>query len=369
MSFSVLIKPASSACNLRCRYCFYADVSDSRAVKNYGNMTADTAHTLIDKAYAASRGGTVSFAFQGGEPTLAGLDFFKDFTTYAAGTCPKGTTLAYSIQTNGTLLTDEWCTFLKEHGFLVGLSMDGHKKEHDFCRVDAKGEGTFTTVMEAAKRLRAHKVDFNILTVLTKPLARHPQQLMAFYKKNDFKFVQIIPCLDPLENAGGDYSLTPELYASFLKTFFRLWVEEFRKGNYISVRLFDNLVRMAAGQPPEQCGMLGQCQCQFVAEADGSLYPCDFYVLDDYRLGFVQESTFEEMMKSPGMEKFLNDSKATVNPMCKDCWVQPICGGGCRRYRDFYFTKEGYCPYGDFLSACARDIRWLAKILMQESSF
>ncbi|MBR4888366.1 MAG: radical SAM protein, partial [Clostridia bacterium] len=247
MSFSVLIKPASAACNLRCRYCFYADVSDSRAVKNYGNMSSETAHKLIDNAFAANRGGTVSFAFQGGEPTLAGLEFFRDFTAYAAEHCPKNTTLAYSLQTNGTLLTDEWCAFLKEHGFLVGLSMDGHKKEHDFCRVDAKGSGTFTTVMETVKRLRAHKVDFNILTVLTRPLARHPQQLMAFYKKNDFKFVQIIPCLDPLEGDGGDYSLTPELYASFLKTFFRLWVEEFKKGNYISVRLFDNLVRMAAG--------------------------------------------------------------------------------------------------------------------------
>ena len=369
MSLSVLIKPASSACNLRCRYCFYADVSDSRAVKNYGIMSAETAHTLIDKAFAASGGGTVTFAFQGGEPTLAGLDFYKDFTAYAAAACPRGTTVNYCLQTNGILLDDPWCAFLKENAFLVGLSVDGHKKEHDFCRVDAAGEGTFTRVAEAARRLREHKVDFNILTVLTRPLARHPQQLLAFYKKNDFRFVQIIPCLDALDTTGGDYSLTPELYASFLKTFFRLWLDEFRRGNYISVRLFDNLVRMAAGQPPEQCGMLGQCQCQFVAEADGSVYPCDFYVLDKYRLGFIQESSFEELAQSPGMTKFLEDGRTGTSSLCEECWVRPICGGGCRRYRSFYFSKEGYCPYGDFLSACARDIRWLAKILLQESSF
>ena len=135
------------------------------------------------------------------------------------------------------------------------------------------------------------------------------------------------------------------------------------------MRLFDNLVRMAAGQPPEQCGMLGQCQCQFVAEADGSVYPCDFYVLDEYRLGFIQESSFEELAQSLGMTKFLEDGRTGTSSLCEECWVRPICGGGCRRYRSFYFSKEGYCPYGDFLSACARDIRWLAKILLQESSF
>lgn len=367
MSFSILIKPASSMCNLRCRYCFYADVSENRNVSSYGRMSSETAHTLIDRAFAASPSGTVSFAFQGGEPTVAGLDFFRDFTAYAQEHCPKGVTLSYSLQTNGILLDDEWCAFLKEYGFLVGLSMDGHKKEHDLCRVDANGGGTFVQVMQTVTRLRAHKVDFNILTVLTKNLARHPQQLYSFYKKHDFKFVQIIPCLDPLDGEGGDYSLTPELYASFLKTFFRIWLEEFRKGNYISVRLFDNLVRMAAGQAPEQCGMLGQCQCQFVAEADGSMYPCDFYVLDDYRMGNLTADDFAAMVQSEGIRKFLDDSESTKDDRCKDCWVRPICGGGCRRYRSFYFSKEGYCPYADFLSECARDIRWLANILRQES--
>lgn len=366
MSFSLLIKPASSLCNLRCRYCFYADVSKNRENASFGCMKPEVAHTLIDRAFAASHGGTVSFAFQGGEPTVAGLDFFRDFTAYADEHCPKGTQISYTIQTNGILLDDEWCAFLKEHAFLVGLSLDGPKQEHDLCRVDAQDRGTFQTVMQTVQRLRAHHVDFNILTVLTKTLARHPQQLFSFYKKNDLRFVQIIPCLDSLEDGGGAYSLTPELYASFLKTFFRLWLDEFRRGNYISVRLFDNLVRMAAGQHPEQCGLLGQCQCQFVAEADGSLYPCDFYVLDPYRMGNVMDMPLEDMFKSEGYKAFLADNESSRNPQCETCWARPACGGGCRRYRPFYFTKEDYCPYADFLTACARDIRWLARILSQE---
>lgn len=359
--FSMLIKPASSLCNMRCKYCFYADVSDSRSVKSYGVMTGDTARLLIDRGLAqVGEKGTLHFAFQGGEPTLAGLPFFEDFAAYAAARKPAGVKIEYSIQTNGYLLDNDWCRLFKQYGFLVGLSFDGTPDLHDFLRLDSAGAGTAKRVLAAARRMDAQGVDHNILTVITRQAAKHPRQIFTFLRKSGFGFVQFIPCLPPFEKDGTPpaYALPPRLYASFLKEAFALWRDALLDGAYISVRLFDNLTRMAAGGPPEQCGMLGRCQAQFVVEADGGVYPCDFYVLDEYRMGSIQDADFAALVKSPALAEFLKPRPR--NPRCDNCPFLPICGGGCRRYRDFYFSEEGYCPYADFLAACWPDIRRLA---------
>lgn len=366
--FSALIKPASSLCDLRCRYCFYADVSDLRQVKSYGIMSRETAHTLIDRAYAASgNSGQVHFAFQGGEPTLAGFDFFEDFTAYAREQKPAGVSLHYSIQTNGIHLNDHWCGLFAQNGFLVGLSLDGEESLHDLNRVDAKGAGTAGQVLKAACTLKRHGVDFNILSVITAQAAKRPRQLFRFFKGHGFDFVQFIPCLAPLDHPGeqAPYSLSPRLYASFLKELFSLWLQEIQNGYYMSIRLFDNLTRMAAGLPPEMCGMLGFCQPQFVIEADGGVYPCDFYVLDEFRAGSILERPFDELAKAPPMKEFLARSGEKQNPMCATCRVRTLCGGGCFRYRDFYFSQPGYCPYQDFLTSALPGLRQAASLAFQ----
>ena len=359
--FSVLIKPASSLCDLRCRYCFYADVSDLRQVKSYGIMEEATARILIDRAFAQCPSGTVCFAFQGGEPTLAGIEFFRRFTAYAKEHKPEKATLSYSIQTNGVTIDEDWCRLFREYGFLVGLSLDGEESLHDLNRVDASGRGTAERVLRSAALLKEHGVEFNILSVITKQAARRPRQLFRFLKSKGFDYVQFIPCLAPLENPGeqAPYALSPRQYAAFLKELFALWREEFQKGYYMSIRLFDNLVRMAAGQPPEMCGMLGRCHSQFVIEADGGVYPCDFYVLDEFRCGSILESSFEELSRSPGMEAFFK-TPVPFGDLCPSCPVRRMCGGGCRRYRDFYYSEPGYCPYKDFLTACLPAIRQTA---------
>ncbi len=365
-NFSALIKPASSLCNLRCKYCFYADESSLRQTPSYGIMSEDTFKTIIDRAYEYTQNGIVTFAFQGGEPTVAGLDFFKEFTVYANLKKPEKVSLNFTIQTNGILIDDDWCELLKKQGFLVGLSVDGPKEIHDKNRIDASGEGSFSRVSKTLTLLKKHKVEFNILSVLTKQAAKHPQQLWNFYVKNGIDYVQFIPCLAPLENTECfDYTLTTTDYAEFLKVFFRIWTEELLKNNYISVRLFDNLVRMAMGEMPEMCGMMGACSAQFVIEADGGVYPCDFYALDKYLCGNIKDMTLTQIGESQNVKSFLMESFQKP-AMCGKCKFFGICRGGCKRYREFYTQDGDYCPYADFLEYSYKRIMDIAQIIKNQ---
>lgn len=360
---ALLIKPASSLCNMRCKYCFYADISDSRQVKSYGIMAAETARGVIDRAFSfvGERGG-LHIAFQGGEPTVAGLPFFESLAAYAAQKKPAGVDLHFSIQTNGLVIDEAWAKFLKQYGFLVGLSFDGTSELHDFLRPDAAGRPTARRVLETARLLNAQGVDCNILTVVTKQAARHPGKIYRFYKSRGFSFIQFIPCLPPLEKAEDQpYALPPRMYACFLKELFLLWRADLESGEYVSIRLFDNLTRMAAGQSPEQCGLLGFCQPQFVVEADGGVYPCDFYVLDAYRMGSLPQDDIPALLQSPVLQEFLSPTER--RGLCTGCPHLPICGGGCKRYRGFYFSQPGYCPYRDFLDECWPGFRLLARRL------
>lgn len=341
---SFLIKPASSLCNMRCAYCFYTDVSERRCVKSYGVMEEKTVIALLERA-AREKPSEVTFAFQGGEPTVAGLSFFRFFVKEAAERLPFSK-IRYAIQTNGILLDADFVTFLKEHRFLVGLSLDGYRENHNFLRKKADGKDSFTDVMAAYERLTCAGVDVNILTVITAPLAKRASKLWQFYRKNKMDFVQFIPCLDAFEGEKAAWTLTPRLYGGFLKELFPLWSDALCREDYVSVRLFDNLVRQAAGERPELCGMCGVCSPQLVVEADGSVYPCDFYVLDEWRCGNLHENTIEEILSHPNMKRFLTP---LLPKACKDCRFSAFCRGGCKRYRPLYLAEEGYCPYRDLL--------------------
>ena len=331
---NVLIKPASGACNLRCKYCFYPDEAMNRSVANYGMMSMETIEAVVARAFeAADR--SVTFGFQGGEPTLCGLDFFKYVVSLQKKYAKKGVVVHNAIQTNGMLIDDEWAQFLADHRFLTGLSVDGHMDLHDLNRVDAQGKGSFARVMQAADTLARHKADFNVLTVVTADAARKIRRIYSFFRKNNLLWQQYIPCLDPLGEERGHtpYALTPSLYASFLKKLFDLWYEDVCAGRFIYIRYFENLLGMLIGRPPESCGLSGQCALQFVVEADGSVYPCDFYVLDQHRMGNVHQNSFEEMARSKPAQDFL--AAPCVHEKCASCRYFGICRGGCRRDRDF----------------------------------
>lgn len=344
---SILIKPASSLCNLNCKYCFYHDVADNRSVQSYGIMSREILEKIVIKAMAQAEG-VCSFAFQGGEPTLAGLEFYQYLIELQNRYNPGNLRVLNAIQTNGIAIDAQWAEFFSRHHFLVGLSLDGNKEIHDANRVFRDGTGSFDAVRRTAKLFDRYGVEYNILSVVTAQTCENVAHIYNFYKDQGFRYLQFIPCLDPLGEQRGqhEFSLTPEKYGVFLKTLFDCWYADFIQGNYISIRHFDNWIHMLMGNPPESCGMSGVCTCYFVIEADGSVYPCDFYVLDEFKLGNIQKQGFLNLMKQPVAKEFVEQSRLAY-ATCKQCKHYDLCRGGCRRDRmdnliDNYFCSALY---------------------------
>jgi len=341
-SITFLIKPASSLCDMRCRYCFYHDISDIREVKSMGIMTEATAHALIRAAFAAVEpGGFVQFTFQGGEPTLAGLAFFRRFMELESQYRPKNVGVGHSIQTNGLHINEEWAVFLKKYGFLVGISIDGNQTIHDAYRVDASGKGTWARVTDSLSLLARYGIETNILCVVSSVVARNPQKVFASLRTLGDHPMQFIPCLDPMEaqRGGEKYSLKPEAYGKFLCGLFDCWYRDWKAGNYISIRTFDDYLRILMGLSPSTCAASGACGSYLVAEGDGSLYPCDFYVLDEWKIGNIQEMTVEEALASPASVRFIREG--ALRPAdCRTCSYFPICRGGCKR--DWTQQRKNY---------------------------
>lgn len=327
---NLLIKPASSACNMRCRYCFYADVSHSREIQSYGMMSEDTLEQLVKKAFEHATG-FAGFAFQGGEPTLVGLPFYRKLIALQEKYNTGKIQVYNSIQTNGYALNEEWAEFFARQNFLVGLSMDGTKEAHDALRLDAAGRGTYDRVAESAALLERFGVRFNILCVVNNFVARHPRKVYNNLKK--YKFLQFIPCLDSFDGEKESYSLTAERYGAFLKATFDLYYRDFMAGSYVSIRNFDNYLQILQGYPPESCAMNGFCTCYFVIEGDGSVFPCDFYVLDRWKLGNIRQDGLEDMQLTSAAREFVEVSKHR-SEKCGTCDYYRLCRGGCRRERE-----------------------------------
>lgn len=348
-NLSLMIKPASSLCNLSCEYCFYRDVSEHREHLGFGKMSSETAELLIEKALAFADGHPVAFAFQGGEPTLCGLPFFEHFTETVRQKNRKNSPVFYSIQTNGTQINDDWAQFFHDRQFLVGLSLDGDLAGNKF-RKKPSGQNSFYQILTAAEILKKHKAEFNILTVLTGYCAENGERIYRYFRQKGFRYLQFIPCLRPFgSKEESELYMTPDQYANFLIRVFNLYVKDYVRGQYISVRQFDNWVRLFLGQQTEQCGILGHCSHQFVAESNGNIYPCDFYCTDEYLLGNIHETDFRTMANSKTAVEFIKES-LSVPERCQKCPVYPLCrAGGCKRTQQ----STDYCAaYKKFFSAC-----------------
>lgn len=354
---SILIKPSSANCNIDCKYCFYKCLSSNREEYSKGFMREETLEQLIIQAidYADDY---VAFAFQGGEPTLAGVEFFRKAVALQKKHNTKNLTIENTMQTNGILIDEEWAEFLAENHFLVGLSLDGPKKIHDRYRRDVSGNPTFEKVMHTVSLFEQYHVEYNILSVITNESSEKASYLYNFYKRNGFTFVQLIPCMDEhtrtvgklkegdVQNerayasdvsyvTGGlkkQFAVQPEQYGKFLCEIFDLWYDDFCKGEQMDIRMFSNLAQMAAGYPAEECGMNGHCTCYFVVEGDGSVYPCDFYCMDRWKLGTVKDS-FQAMIESQKVKEFIQPS-LNVFEKCTKCPHFSLCRGGCRRWRE-----------------------------------
>ncbi len=339
---TALIKPASSLCNMECAYCFYKDTAKNRQQYSYGMMSYEVVDNLIQKTLLFANGGPVTYCFQGGEPLVAGVSFYQYFTKKVEELNEAGSRITYSLQTNGRNITEEFCKLFQKHSFLLGVSLDGTRDVHNYYR------GSFDEVMKGIDLLKQYQIEFNILSVVTDYSAKHIKEIWEFFKQQGFSYLQFINCLEPIGTMPfeTEFTMDNEQYYEFHKQLFDLYYEELKNNTMISVRHFDNLMARLWGRPVEQCDMLGRCFGQLVVEADGSIYPCDFYCEDKYYLGNILNMSLEELQKSPVMHQFIEKS-FKVEEDCKKCSVWGLCLGGCRRERDYSFDgnlqKNKYC--------------------------
>lgn len=327
---SVMVKPSSSACNLKCKYCFYTSLAEARDEAFKGYMNEKTAENIIKSALEYARSTEVFFTFQGGEPLLSGIDFFKMFVEKENRLNLNKSKITNCIQTNATLITDEWCEFFKQNNILVGVSLDGDRELNSY-RVYKDGRESFDDVMHGIALLQKHGVTFNILSVLTSRLAQNFRKSYRFFKSNNLHYLQYIPCLKAFDETESEYAMSIGDYSSYLCSAYKLYFNDLSRGVQMSIRQFDNYRLLMQGRPAEQCGMNGFCSEQFVVEGDGSVYPCDFYCTTEYYLGNINDLSFAEISKSETYRSFVKSS-FTVPDRCKACDYYTLCrGGGCKR--------------------------------------
>ncbi len=367
---SVLIKPASGNCNMNCKYCFYCDEQKNREVASHGIMSEATLKNLMRKMILHAEG-MCSIAFQGGEPTLAGIDFFNKVIQYEKYYNKKNIRIEYAFQTNGLNINEEWCRFFKENNFLIGLSIDGIQDIHDKYRQTKSGMPTYKAVEKAAALLDKYKVDYNILTVVQKDVAEDIEKIYDHFKKMGWQYQQYIACLDPLfENPGShEYSLLPSDYGKFLIKLFNRWFYDLQIDKQPYIRQLENYIAILLGRTPEACDQRGVCGNQYVVEADGSVYPCDFYMLDNFKLGNINDTIISVMDEKRRNLKFVEES-LKVTRDCKQCEFYVVCRCGCQRTRlrsDDEMYRNYLCEgYKEFFKECLPRMLQIADMIRRK---
>ncbi|MFZ5825711.1 MAG: anaerobic sulfatase maturase [Bacillota bacterium] len=332
-ALTFLVKPASGDCNLRCRYCFYYNTHTVPG--HVQRMSLETLERLIQEACETSPF-QVGFGWQGGEPTLAGLAFFQEAVRLQRKYRRTGQRITNALQTNGLLLTPEWCEFLRENDFLVGLSLDGERERHDAERFDAGGHGTYDRVVQALRLLQQHKVRHNVLTVVTADIARRGRQTYRALRELGADYIQFIPSIDSGQgDVPRELLLTPEAYGAFLKNVYDEWVKELKAGKPVGVQFFESIAAMAVGQPSITCQMAGTCAGQLVVEHDGSLYPCDFMVREEWRLGNLHETPVREVLQGERLKAYMSWAVRLPDD-CRSCEFLSFCKGGCPHHRSMH---------------------------------
>ena len=367
---SVLIKPSSSLCNIKCKYCFYIDEAQNRKIENNGIMTEKVMTAIIDKVLQ-NADKNILFSFQGGEPTTAGIEYFNSFIDYVNNRNKKNININYSIQTNGILIDDKWCELFKKNNFLVGLSFDMIKDIHDKYRTDKIGNATYNKVLETKKLFDAFNIEYNILTVLTSELSKYPKDVYKKIKKLNIKYTQFIPCLSEINSCYNEYSIKPKEFSHFYKEIFSLWKEDFFNNIYYSIQFFDNIIPLlGGGYAPISCGINGICTNQMIIESNGDVFPCDFYCLDNYKLGNIADEDFDNIFYNQKAEYFINEKDNIINnddyKLCRSCRYFQICKLGCKRMlENMYIDNKDktFCGYKDFLDYSINDIIKIWKIV------
>jgi uncharacterized protein len=356
--FHLMTKPMGSKCNLDCNYCFYLEKERLYPGSSGFRMKLEVLESYIRDYITAQPGSIVSFAWQGGEPTLAGVDFFRTAVALQQRYA-DGRTIENAFQTNGTLLDDEWGAFLAENHFLVGVSIDGPAHLHDAYRVDRGGQPTFTQVMRGLDFLKKHHVDFNTLTTVHRKNSRQAMEVYRFLRNIGSSYLQFIPIVErnaadnddsglwlapPPDHGSGldeqvtEWSVRPVEFGQFLCTIFDDWVQ--RDVGRIFVQQFDAALANWAGEPAGVCVFSAECGRALAVEHNGDIYSCDHYVYPRYKLGNLMNQSLAAMADSPAQTAFGRDKSSTLPRYCRECSVRFACHGECPKHR-FLQTPHG----------------------------
>lgn len=343
----VMAKPAGSMCNLACEYCYYLEKSRFYSEPKKQIMTDAMLERFISQYIEAQTLGAVQFTWHGGEALMRPLDFYRkamELQQRYAG----GKQIENCLQTNGLLLTDEWCRFLHDNNWLVGISIDGPQEFHDEYRRNRAGQQSFHRVMKAVRMLQAHGVEWNALAVVNDYNADHPVEFYRFFKEIGCRYIQFTPIVERLSGGGlasvGDsgelapFSVSPQQWGDFLCGVFDEWVLE-DVGQYY-VQIFDSTLANWAGVEPGVCTMGSRCGHAAVLEHNGDLYSCDHFVFPQYKLGNITEKTIIEMMMSERQQQFGEAKRASLPRQCRECRFLFACNGECPKNR-FAVTADG----------------------------
>ena len=359
--FTLLIKPSGSDCNVDCKYCFYKNRAPEVG-RGRQRMSDEVLEKLV-KDYMQLRFALAGFAWQGGEPTLMGLDFYKKVVELQKKYGVDGQEVGNSLQTNAILLDEKWCRFLRENKVLVGVSIDGPKEFHDYYRLDHSGAGTFDRVVGAIENCKKYKVEFNTLTLLNARNAGHPDEVFDFLLGLGVRFLQFIPCVevDPATGEIADFSVTPEQLGEFWCRIFDRWCEY--GPQKLSIRDFDSILSYCVMGKHTICTFDKQCSQYIVVEHNGDAFCCDFFVEPKWRLGNIFETPIEELAASSKKREFARKKQNLCNK-CLVCRHLAICRGGCMKDRA-PFDKENYGRESYFCEAYKRFFDYAMPRFMQ----
>jgi len=389
-AFHVMTKPIGPLCNLDCKYCFYLEKEKLFPSNENFKMADEVLESYVRQYIEQQSVSEITFAWQGGEPTLLGVDFFRKAVALQQKYA-RGRQVSNALQTNGTLLDDEWCEFLAKNHFLVGLSIDGPPKLHDAYRVDKKGDATYERVNHGLKLLKKHGVEFNTLTVVNRVNSKKPLEVYRFLKQIGSGFIQFIPLVERLADDEAkklgldlatpprvdqegevrlpvtDWSLEPKAYGEFLTAIFDEWVR--KDVGKVFVQIFDVTLGNTMGMGGGLCVFSPTCGSAMAMEHNGDVYSCDHYVYPQYKLGNILNQTLGDMVSSKFQRKFGQDKSDTLPHYCRECEVRYACHGECPKHR-FLRTPSGEAglnylcaAYKQFFTHSATAMHTMAKLL------
>jgi uncharacterized protein len=337
--FQVFAKPVGSICNMDCHYCYYLKKEHLYPKDESFRMPDRILEEYIIQHIDASPGSVINFSWHGGEPTILGLDYFRKIVALQRKYQPPNRRIANGMQTNGTLLDEDWCRFLAAEGFAVGLSLDGPQEMHDRYRVTKGQNPTHEQAMRGYKLLRQHRIPCDILCVVHAQNVQYPSQVYRFFKRIDAQYVTFLPLVEPDQEGGVTHRTVPaEALGDFLCAIFDEWMRQ--DIERVKVQIFEEAVRTAFGQEHALCIFRKTCGDVPVIEHNGDFFSCDHFVNMEHRLGNIQETPLVDLLESPAQRAFGQAKLDTLPRYCQACQVRDMCNGGCPKDRILH-TPDG----------------------------